>query len=98
MIINTGQRTDIPAFCAKKPAPMFPYRDLLKNFGQYWFMIRKNFPEAREVSLNDRLMIGKGIIKIAAECGMPVKPCAEGDLLAVYGADCSGCMKVSDYE
>ena len=78
MIINTGQRTDIPAFyaewfanrikegfvcvrnpynhsqvnryrldpsvvdvigfCTKNPAPMFPYMDLLKEFGQYWFV------------------------------------------------------------
>ena len=29
---------------------------------------------------------------------MTVKPCAEGDELAAYGADCSGCMKISDYE
>ena len=78
MIINTGQRTDIPAFyaewfanrlkerfvcvrnpynpdqvsryrldpsvvdvvgfCTKNPAPMFPYMDLLKEYGQYWFV------------------------------------------------------------
>ena len=78
MIINTGQRTDIPAFyaqwfanrlkegfvcvrnpynpnqvsryrldpsvvdvigfCTKNPAPMFPYMDLLKDYGQYWFV------------------------------------------------------------
>ena len=219
MIINTGQRTDIPAFyaewfanrikegyvcvrnpydpaqvsryrldpsvvdvigfCTKDPSPMFPYMDLLKDFGQYWFMtltsygrdiepnvpdkhrliedfktlsgmvgkdaigwrydpiflsekytaeyhlrafrkiaeslkgytetavisfidlypkVRRNFPEVREVERADRLELGKGIIKIASGCGMTVKPCAEGDELAVYGADCSGCMKISDYE
>ena len=78
VIINTGQRTDIPAFyaawfanrlregyvcvrnpynpnqvsryrldpsvvdvigfCTKNPAPMFPYMELLKNYGQYWFV------------------------------------------------------------
>ena len=78
MIINTGQRTDIPAFyaewfanrlkeglvcvrnpynpsqvsryrldpsvvdvigfCTKNPAPMFPYMDLLKDYGQYWYV------------------------------------------------------------
>ena len=78
MIINTGQRTDIPAFyaewfanrlregfvcvrnpynpnqvsryrldpahvdvigfCTKNPAPMFPYMDLLRDYGQYWFV------------------------------------------------------------
>ncbi len=219
MIINTGQRTDIPAFyaewfanrlkegfvcvrnpydpaqvsryrldpsvvdvigfCTKNPAPMFPYMDLLKEYGQYWFVtltpygrdiepavpdkhrliedikflsqtvgidsvgwrydpifisekytleyhlhafgqiaralkgytktvvisfidlypkVRRNFPEAREVVKADRLYLGKEIIKIASECGMTVKPCAEGDELAEFGADCSGCMKISDYE
>lgn len=219
MIINTGQRTDIPAFyaewfanrikegfvcvrnpynpnqvsryklepsvvdvigfCTKNPAPMFPYMDLLKDYGQYWFVtltpygkdiepnvpdkhrliedfkklstivgidsvgwrydpiflsdiytidyhlhafrqiaeelkgytktvvisfidlypkVKVNFPEAREVSQADRLHIGREIIKIANVNGMSVKLCAEGDELAKFGADCSGCMKISDYE
>ncbi len=219
MIINTGQRTDIPAFyatwfanrikegfvcvrnpydqrqvsryrldpslvdvigfCTKNPAPMFPYMELLRDFGQYWFVtltsygrdiepnvpdkhrlikdfqtlskmvgidaigwrydpillsekytieyhlrafrqiaeslkgytktvvisfidlypkVKKNFPEAVEVSGADRILLGKELIQIATECGMVVKPCAEGNELAAYGADCSGCMKVSDYE
>ena len=78
MIIQTGMRTDIPAFypewlknrieegyvlvrnpynpfqvtryrlnpdvvdligfCTKNPAPMFPYMDVLKSYGQYWFV------------------------------------------------------------
>ncbi len=78
MIIQTGMRTDIPAFyapwfanrlregtvcvrnpydpfsvtryrlhpevvdlilfCTKNPAPMFPYMELLKPYGQYWFV------------------------------------------------------------
>ena len=29
---------------------------------------------------------------------MTVKPCAEGDELAPYGADCGGCMRLGDYE
>ena len=219
MIINTGQRTDIPAFyadwfanrlkegfvcvrnpynpnqvsryrldpevvdciafCTKNPAPMFPYMDLLKDYGQYWYVtitpyakdiepnvpdkhklledfktlsgivginsigwrydpillsdrytkeyhlrafeqmaktlegytntvvisfvdlypkVVRNFPEVRKVTKADRLELGEAIIKIAADCGMTVKPCAEGDELAQFGADCSGCMKISDYE
>lgn len=219
MIINTGQRTDIPAFyadwfanrlkegfvcvrnpydphqvsrycldpsvvdvigfCTKDPAPMFPYMDLLKYYGQYWFVtitpygrdiepnvpdkrrlledfkrlsrtvglnsigwrydpiflsdrctmdyhlrafeqmataldghtetavisfidlypkVRRNFPQAREVAKEQRLTLGKELIRIASAHGMTVKPCAEGDELAAYGADCSGCMKISDYE
>ena len=219
MIINTGQRTDIPAFyaewfanrlregfvcvrnpynprqvsryrldpsvvdvigfCTKNPVPMFPYMDLLQRFGQYWYVtitpygrdielnvpdkhrmleafqqlsrmvgtdaigwrydpiflserytmeyhlrafrqmaealdgytrtvvisfidlypkVRRNFPEAREVAREERLALGKEIIGIAGAHGMTVKPCAEGDELAVYGADCGGCMRISDYE
>lgn len=219
MIINTGQRTDIPAFyakwfarrleegfvcvrnpydpkqvsryrlnpsvvdvigfCTKNPEPMFPYMDLLKDYGQYWYVtitpygrdiepnvpdkhrlledfrklsdivgenavgwrydpiflsekytmdyhihafrqmaealdgythtvvisfidlypkVRRNFPEAREVTPEQRLQLGKQIIEIASSHGMTVRPCAEGDDLAQFGADCSGCMKISDYE
>ena len=97
MIINTGQRTDIPAFyaewfanrlregfvcvrnpydphqvsryrldpsvvdvigfCTKNPAPMFPYMDLLADYGQYWYVtitpygrdIEPNVPASREI-------------------------------------------------
>ena len=219
MIINTGQRTDIPAFyaqwfanrlkagfvcvrnpynpnqvsryrldpsvvdvigfCTKNPAPMFPYFDLLRDYGQFWYVtitpygrdiepnvpdkhrllddfrrlsdavgvhavgwrydpiflserytvayhigafaqiakaldgytktvvisfidlypkVRRNFPEAREVNKADRLTLGRAIIEIASEHGMTVRPCAEGDELAPYGADCGGCMRISDYE
>ncbi|SFN76076.1 protein of unknown function [Pseudobutyrivibrio sp. UC1225] len=219
MIINTGQRTDIPAFysdwfanrlregyvcvrnpynpkqvsryrlnpevvdvigfCTKNPAPMFKYMDLLKDYGQYWFVtltsygrdiepnvpdkhkliedfiklsnyvgvnsigwrydpifildryteeyhikafkqiaekldgytktvvisfidlypkVRRNFPEVKEVTKAQRLRMGKQIIEIAAAHGMTVKPCAEGDELAQFGADCGGCMTIADYE
>ena len=219
MILDTGQRTDIPAFysewfanrlregfvcvrnpynpkavsryrldpsvvdvigfCTKNPAPMFRYMDLLKPYGQYWFVtitpygkdiepnvpdkhriledfkvlsgivgvpsvgwrydpilitekysmeyhlrafeaiasaldgytktvvisfidlypkVKQNFPEVREVLPQQRFALGREIIQIAAKHGMTVKPCAEGRELEAYGADCSGCMKISDYE
>ena len=60
--------------------------------------VRRNFPEAREVTKEQRLELGKDIIEMASIRGMTVKPCAEGDDLAPFGADCSGCMKISDYE
>ena len=57
--------------------------------------VRRNFQEAREVTREQRLALGKEIIKIASAHGMIVKPCAEGDELAAYGADCGGCMRIS---
>ena len=219
MIINTGQRTDIPAFysewfanrlkegfvrvrnpynprqvsryrldpavvdcigfCTKNPEPMFRYMDLLKGYGQYWFVtitpygrdiepnvkdkhkllddfrrlsetvgidsvgwrydpiflserycaayhlrafekmasaldgytktavisfidlypkVRRNFSEAREVTREERLRLGKTFVEIAAAHGMTLKPCAEGNDLAAFGADCGGCMRIGDYE
>ena len=59
---------------------------------------RRNFPEAREVSPEDRLTLGRAMIDIAGAHGMVVRPCAEGDALAAYGADCSGCFTLADCE
>lgn len=219
MIINTGMRTDIPAFyhewlinriregfvlvrnpynpsqvtryslspevvdliafCTKNPAPMLEHMDVLKPYGQYWFVtitpygkdiepnvpdkqkvmedfrmlsdivgidcvgwrydpifvddrrsvewhidqfeqmaemlsgytktcvisfidlykkVERNFPEAREVYQKDRLTIGKAFIEIAKRHGITIRPCAEGNDLEAYGADCSGCMTVKTFE
>ena len=219
MIINTGQRTDIPAFyadwfvnrlkagfvlvrnpynprsvtryrlspevvdligfCTKNPAPMLPHLDLLRPYGQYWYVTitpygkeiepgvpdkrevldsfrrlsdivgpdrmgwrydpvfisgeypaerhirafeymaqtlsgytrtavisfvdlyektKRNFPEVRPVTAEQRLQLGKAFVEIAGQYGMTVRPCGEGDELAPFGADCSGCMTVAMYE
>lgn len=219
MIINTGQRTDIPAFypqwfanrlkegyvcvrnpynptqvsryklnpevvdvigfCSKNPAPFFKYLDLLEGYGQFWYVtitgydrdvepnvpdkwkviedfkylsekvgvnsigwrydpifiddkytvdyhlktfekmasemegytkivvisfidiyekVKRNFPEAKAVSAEDKVFLGKKMVEIARAHNMTVKPCAEGDFLEKYGADCRGCMTLSDYE
>lgn len=219
MIINTGQRTDIPAFysewfanrlragfvlvrnpydpmsvaryrlspdvvdligfCTKNPAPMFKHMDLLRPFGQYWYVTitpygrdiepnvpgknavlesfrrlsdmvgvhrigwrydpiflsadwpverhikafeymaralegythtavisfidlyektKRNFPGVGAVSREDRLALGRAIIDIGERYGMTIRPCAEGEELAPYGADCSGCMTIAMYE
>ncbi len=90
MIINTGQRTDIPAFystwfanrlragfvcvrnpynpsqvsryrldpsvvdvigfCTKNPEPMFRYMDLLKDYGQFWYVTMT--PSGRDIEPN----------------------------------------------
>ena len=68
------------------------------SFIDLYQKVRKNFPEAREVSKEERLILGKEMIRIAAEHGMIVRPCAEGDELAAFGADCSGCMIIPMYE
>jgi hypothetical protein len=60
--------------------------------------VHRNLPIAREVTKAERLTLGKAMINIAKTYGMTVKPCAEGDELAQFGADCGGCMRLSDFE
>lgn len=48
---------DLIAFCTKNPAPMLKYMDVLKPYGQYWFVtitpygkeIEPNVPDKRQV-------------------------------------------------
>ncbi|MCD8075393.1 MAG: DUF1848 family protein [Lachnospiraceae bacterium] len=42
--------------------------------------------------------IGKAFAEIGRRYGMTIKACAEGNDLAPYGIDCSGCMTVKTYE
>ena len=48
--------------------------------------------------MEERDQLGMEMIEIASKHGMTVKPCAEGDFLTKYGADCSGCMTIASYE
>ena len=73
-------------------------RTVVISFIDLYPKVKQNFPTLQAVTKEQRLLLGKEIIKIASEYDMTVKPCAEGDELAPYGADCGGCMRVSDYE
>lgn len=68
------------------------------SFIDIYKKVERNFPEAGTVSKRDRITLGKEYIKIAGNYGMTIRPCAEGDELALYGADCSGCMTVNTFE
>ena len=68
------------------------------SFIDIYKKVERNFPDAREVFKKDRVTIGKAFIEIAKQHDMTVRPCAEGDDLASYGADCSGCMTVKTFE
>ena len=97
MIINTGQRTDIPAFysewfanrlkagfvlvrnpynpqsvtryrlspdvvdligfCTKNPAPMLPYMDLLRSYGQFWYVTITPYGKEIEPYVPNKLQV-----------------------------------------
>lgn len=60
--------------------------------------VKKNFPEAREMSEQEEIALGKDLIAIAASNKIKIRTCGEGDLLAQYGADTDGCMTPAIYE
>ena len=68
------------------------------SFIDIYDKVWRNFPTARPVAKDERINIGKAFISIAEKYGMTIKPCAEGNELEPYGADCSGCMTVKTYE
>lgn len=110
MTINTGHRTDIPAFyaewfanrleegfvcvrnpynpnqvsryrldpsvvdmigfCTKNPAPMFPYMDLLKDYGQYWFVTITPYGRDIEPNVPDKHRLLDDFKKLSDRIGI----------------------------
>ena len=50
------------------------------------------------VEKEKRLKIGKAFAEIGRQYDITIKACAEGDELAPYGVDCSGCLTQEVYE
>lgn len=68
------------------------------SFLDIYQKVRRNFPQAKEVPLQDKLLLGKALIDIGKKYNIKIKTCAEGNLLADAGADCSGCMTQKVFE
>ena len=68
------------------------------SFIDIYKKVERNFSGVSEVPKADRLRLGKEFIRIASKYGMAIRPCAEGNELEPYGADCAGCMTVNTFE
>ena len=68
------------------------------SFIDIYQKVKKNFPEAKPLEKADRMYLGEKMALIAKDYGMTLRPCAEGNELEVFGADCSGCMTKAMYE
>lgn len=68
------------------------------SFIDLYEKVKRNFPGVRAVPQADRLLLGREMAAIAARHGIRLKSCCEGDELATYGVDCTGCMTISTYE
>jgi hypothetical protein len=68
------------------------------SFIDIYAKVRRNFPEAREVTSEERAVIGREFVRIGKKYGMVIKSCAEGNDLEQYGVDCGGCITVNTFE
>ena len=68
------------------------------SFIDLYEKVKRNFPEVKPVEKPARILLGREMAAIASHYGMTLKTCGEGDELAPYGVDCSGCMTIPVYE
>ena len=66
--------------------------DCTISFIDLYAKVKRNFKEAREVTISEQLIIGEKFSKIAEKYDIQLKSCVEGNLLEQFGFDCSGCM------
>lgn len=68
------------------------------SFIDLYEKVKRNFPQAREVTRKERISIGEKFAQIGEKYGIKIKACAEGAELAAYGVDCAGCMTRETFE
>lgn len=62
------------------------------SFIDLYKKVLMNFPDAKEVTIEEQLIIGENFSRIARENDIQIKTCLEGTLLDQFGCDSSGCM------
>lgn len=68
------------------------------SFIDLYEKVKRNFPQAREVTQKERISIGEKFAQIGKKYGIKIKACAEGTELSAYGVDCAGCMTRETFE
>lgn len=53
---------------------------------------KRNFTGVKEVTKEERALIGREFVRIGKQYGITIRTCHEGTDLKKYGVDCSGCM------
>jgi len=87
--------TDFAAMCAALAGAT---DTCVISFIDLYEKVKRNFPRAEAVPREARLLLGREMAAIAAGHGIRLKSCCEGDELAPFGVDASGCMTLAVYE
>ena len=68
------------------------------SFINLYEKVKRNYPEAKRVALDDQLKLTEAFVRIGGKYGFTIKPCGESKELEAVGADCSGCMTIRTFE
>ena len=68
------------------------------SFIDLYEKVKRNFPQARTVTQQERITIGRSFAEIGRLYGITIKACAEGKDLEHFGVDCTGCMTRQTFE
>lgn len=60
---------DVISFCTKNPAPFLPYMDLLKEYGQYWFVTITPYGKDIEPKVPDKEAVMKDFVRLSEKVG-----------------------------
>ena len=61
---------DLIAFCTKNPAPMLPHMDILKPYGQYWFVTITPYGKDIEPNVPDKQKVMEDFRKLSDTVGV----------------------------
>lgn len=62
------------------------------SFIDLYAKTRRNFPQVKEVSKMDQLLLGKSFAEIGNKYNIQIRSCCEDTALASFGIDTSGCL------
>ncbi|MDF2845863.1 MAG: hypothetical protein K0R00_4289 [Herbinix sp.] len=66
--------------------------DCVISFIDLYEKTKRNFHGVKEMTKEERCIIGKEFVRIGKKYEIQIKTCVEGSELSKYGVDCSGCM------
>ena len=61
---------DVIGFCTKNPAPMFPYMDLLADYGQYWYVSITPYGRDIEPNVPDKHRLLDDVKRLSDKVGI----------------------------
>ena len=66
----SNEIVDLIAFCTKNPAPMLPHMDVLKPYGQYWFVTITPYGKDIEPNVPDKQKVMEDFKKLSDIVGV----------------------------